>query len=191
MAKISEEININMLEKKEDNTYLKKNPSTVAEQVRESKAKNFVSSTEKENITLNQEGLEKANRDIIRLSIQLGILGRSPENNGIFFDTLVEGANETIARMEGRAVTQTELSAGDSLVSVDLAEEFEEGQVVALLDGDNFESKAIQSIQGNEISLDAVEKPYKRGAYLAQSSVSIRHGKMLPGDWGTYKISAG
>lgn len=126
--------------------------------------------------------------EMTRLQIQIEMIGRAPVNSGAFFDTLEEGNVKALKLLKESAVLQNAVSIGVTKVTVDDSSKFKAGQHVTFIDEENYEDKKITSIDGNTLTVTALQKPFKKGAYVVRSNVIIKNNKMGYGKWGTYDV---
>ncbi|WP_277679637.1 hypothetical protein [Gracilibacillus dipsosauri] len=129
-------------------------------------------------------------RLIKRLSAELGMVGRSPINNGVYYEPLDGGEPRNMERLTERAVVQNAVSAGATTLTLDDVP-FSVNQVITIYDEENSESVTIESINGNDVTVSALANAYKKGAYVARSNaaVDVDNEELTFGTWGTYTIS--
>lgn len=136
------------------------------------------------------EILLSQDRLIKRLSAELGMVGRSPINNGVYYEPLDGGEPRNMERLTERAVVQNAVSAGTTTLTLDDVP-FSVNQVITIYDEENSETVTVENVNGNEITVSALANAYKKGAYVARSNAVVDSNaeKLSFGTWGTYTIS--
>lgn len=128
--------------------------------------------------------------EITKLRIQLEMLGRAPVNNGTFFDPIDEDGNtKALTMLKEMAILQTVTQVGATEITVDDSSVFKVGQEITLIDEENYEDKKILNIEGNKLTISALEKPFKKGARVFRSNTVIRDNRLAYGSWGNYNVS--
>lgn len=128
--------------------------------------------------------------EITKLKIQLEMVGRAPVNNGTFFDPIdEEGNTKSLTMLREMAILQTALETGATEIIVDDSTKFSVGQEITLIDEENYEDKKILNIEGNKLTVTALEKPFKKGAIVMRSNTVIKNNKLTYGSWGNYNVS--
>lgn len=134
--------------------------------------------------------LKKFYDEMIKLRIQLEMIGRVPINNGTFFDPIdTEGDTKALTLLKSISVVQGTLSIGNTAITVQDGSLFEIGHNITILDDVNNEAKVITNVVGNVLTVSALTKSYKKGAFVFRSNVVVRDNKLNFGTWGTYKVS--
>lgn len=128
--------------------------------------------------------------EITKLKIQLEMVGRAPVNNGTFFDPIDgEGNTKALKLLKESAVSQVALETGATEITVDDSTKFSVGQEITLIDEENYEDKKILNIEGNKLTVTALEKPFKKGAIVMRSNTLIKDNKLVYGQWGNYSVT--
>lgn len=128
--------------------------------------------------------------EITKLKIQIEMLGRAPVNNGTFFDPIDEDGNaKALTMLRESAVSQVALETGATEITVDDSTQFKVGQEITIIDEENYEDKKILNIEGNKLTVTALEKPFKKGAIVMRSNTVIKNNKLNYGNWGNYNVS--
>ncbi|MEK4131978.1 hypothetical protein NYE67_20400 [Solibacillus sp. FSL W8-0474] len=130
--------------------------------------------------------------ELVRTQIQLAAIGRAPGNAGAITDTL-DGSSINLVRQTAIADIIREVAAGTTVLPVDSIAGFEVGTEVTILDGTNYEVKAIQSINEADktITVSALQKLFSKGAKVAESSLfmDVATKTLKYGTWGTFTVS--
>lgn len=135
---------------------------------------------------------DSQDKEIQRLRVQLEMVGRTPINNGTFFDSLSSDAPKNLIPQAAGAVLQTAVAVGVTILSLD-SSPFETGQQVIVYDDVNQESTRITAMDGTakKITVTALTKAYKKGAKVARNNSVINRSlqEIGYGEWGTYTVT--
>lgn len=134
--------------------------------------------------------LEQLERDYKRIMLQLEMDGRAPGSAGSFLDTL--GGNPSrIILDEALADLTVAVAAGTTELHIDMVSgTFTEGTLITIYDDTHRENVLITAVGEDRITIQSLQREYKKGAVVARSSISLDTVKqeMKIGDWGTYSI---
>lgn len=127
-----------------------------------------------------------------RLQAQQEIDGRVPSNNGSFYDTF-DGTATRVTLLTAKADITASVSAGTTVIPVSDASKFEAMTYVTLYDGDDFEHKAIASVNSgaNTVTLaSGVTGDYAKGAKVARTTavVDTQNQTLDVGPFVTYDV---
>jgi hypothetical protein len=129
--------------------------------------------------------------ELQKLRIQLEMVGRSPINNGTFFDPLGEQDTKALSLQNEVAVAQLAYEAGTTSIKLDEVP-FTVGTFVTIYDDEQSESVQVTAVDevAKTITVAPLQNTYKKGAVVARTSVEIDEmaQKMIYGEWGTYSI---
>ncbi|RYI24997.1 hypothetical protein EVU96_25260 [Bacillus infantis] len=137
----------------------------------------------------------QANQDaeIQKLRIQLEMVGRTPINNGTFFDTLSDQAPKNLTVQSAKAVVQSTVNAGATSLTLDSVEQFSVGQQVTVYDDAGQESVMISAVDttNKKLTVTTLTRAYKKGAVVGRSNavIDISAQEMKYGAWGTYSVT--
>lgn len=126
-----------------------------------------------------------------KIRVQLEMVGRSPLNNGTFFDTLSDQTPKALVLQKEKAVVQHAYTAGTALLQLDKAP-FVIGQFITIYDDENREDVMITDIdsEAKTVSVTALTKAFKKGAVVARTDAVIdtKELEIVYGKWGNYQI---
>lgn len=127
--------------------------------------------------------------ELQKMRIQLEMVGRTPINNGTFFDTL-EGNSKALSLLTKVAVSQHALAAGEITILLD-QNEFSIGQQITIYDDEHSESSMVTAVNGNSITVESLVNQYKKGALVSKTNsiIDVNNQELGFGEWGTYSIS--
>lgn len=126
--------------------------------------------------------------EINRMQAELEVVGRAPINNGSFLDVLDGSTPRNMVPQTESAVAQTALTAGATTIPLD-ANPFAVGSYVTIYDDVNQEDVQITAKDGTSITVSALAKPYKKGAYVARSVARVVGEELTFGTWGTFTVT--
>ncbi|KAB8139252.1 hypothetical protein F9U64_01110 [Gracilibacillus oryzae] len=126
--------------------------------------------------------------DLERMRVELEMVGRSPINNGIFYDAL-EGDAKALEMDIDTAVAQNAYIAGTTNIELDNVP-FNAGEYVAIYDDEQQESVEVTSVGEDTITVSPLANSYKKGAFISRSNslVNIEEEELAFGQWGTYTL---
>lgn len=137
------------------------------------------------------EELEAYERQLDRMSAELEMVGRSPINNGVFYDPLDGGDGKDMTMLSVSAVVQSGTTAGATTITVDTVP-FSANDTITIYDEENSETASVQSVSGNDVTVSALTNAYKKGSYVVRSNAVVNADmeELTFGTWGTYTINA-
>jgi len=123
-------------------------------------------------IEFNRNKIIEQARTIERLQTQLELDGRAPGNNGSFSDTL-DGTTNKITMQTAKSAIKTAVSVGATSIEVEDATGFTALSQVTVYDGAKREDVMITAVEGNLLTVQALQNSYSKGAKVARSTVEI------------------
>lgn len=140
----------------------------------------------------NFEQLIHFQRMIKKIQMQLELDGRVPGANGNFVDTFDELPTR-MTRLTSETNVTAAVTAGDTVIPVTDANQFDVLQLVTVYDADSYEHLRINTVdkEANKLTVGAVLNDYNKGAKVARSTAAIDdvNNSMNFGTWGTYTVS--
>lgn len=128
-------------------------------------------------------------QELMRIYLELEMMGRSPINNGTFFAAFDGGENKQMTSLKHKAVLQQAVSTGATSLSLDVVP-FSVGENITLADEEQIDRLEVVAINGKTITVSATTKPFKKGAFVSRSNATIDTStqKMIFGNWSTYSV---
>lgn len=140
----------------------------------------------------NYEQLIHFQRMIKKIQMQLELDGRVPGANGNFVDTFDDEPTR-MSRLSAKTDVTAAVTAGDTVIPVTDASQFDALQLVTVYDADNYEHVKIGAVdtEANKLTVAAVLNDYSKGAKVSRSTAAIDdvNNSMNFGTWGTYTVS--
>lgn len=127
--------------------------------------------------------------EINRIQAELEVVGRAPINNGAFLDMLDGTTPRNLVPQDEKAVAQAALAIGATSITLD-ANPFIVGSFVTIYDDVNQEVVKVTAKNGTAITVSALTKAYKKGAYVARTNAVIVGEELTFGSWGTFTVTA-
>lgn len=133
--------------------------------------------------------IESYKREIDKLRVQMDLIGRSPSNNGTFFDPINGDEPKLLQIQTEKATVQDFLAVGATSIPLDTVP-FSIGDYATIYDEEGYESVKVTGKTASAITVTALVGGYKKGAYVARSNavLDFTQGKLTFGSWGTYQI---
>ncbi|KAB8126893.1 hypothetical protein F9U64_18915 [Gracilibacillus oryzae] len=126
--------------------------------------------------------------DLERMRVELEMVGRSPINNGIFYDAL-DGDGKALKMVIDTAVAQNAYSAGTTNIELDNVP-FNVGEYVTIFDDEQQESIEVTSVGEDTITVSSLANSYKKGAFVSRSNsfIDTNIEELGYGNWSTYTL---
>ena len=139
---------------------------------------------------LCNEQIPKTEAEFLRIQLELEMLGRSPVNNGTFFDALNGETPKQMIIETSMAILQHAINAGTKSIQLDVVP-FSVGEVITIIDEELFEHVVVEAMNDKKITISAPSNAYKKGAKVTRSNtvVDVAAQKLKFGTWGTYTVS--
>lgn len=127
--------------------------------------------------------------ELMRIQLELEMLGRSPVNNGTIFDPFDGEAGKQMTMLKQQAILQTARNTGATTLTVDVAP-FSVGETITLADEEQTENVTITAIQQQTLTITATTKPFKKGAFVTRTNAILNTAtaSLQFGHWSTFKV---
>lgn len=136
------------------------------------------------------ERIIQTERETQRIRVQLDLKERA-NSELVFYDTLDGEDPRKMIFDTAKTVVKAAISVGATSLSVVDATGFKELTEVTLYDGTNSEDVLITAIAGNVLTVQATQKAYSKGAFIARSNAELDtvQQRLKPSRWGTYTVT--
>ena len=127
--------------------------------------------------------------ELMRIQLELEMLGRSPVNNGTIFDPFDGEEGKQMTMLKQRATLQNARNAGATTLTVDVVP-FIVGESITLVDEEQTENVTITAINNQTLTITATTKAFKKGAFVTRTNAVLdtSKGNLQFGKWSTFKV---
>lgn len=128
--------------------------------------------------------------EFLRMQLELEMLGRSPVNNGTFFDGLDGETPKLMVRDTAKATLQNAVTVGATTLQINKPNQFAVGEMVTLVDEEKTENVTVTAVNADSITVTKTVNTYKKGAYVTRcNNVLDTQNKALKfSSWATYNV---
>lgn len=136
------------------------------------------------------ERVIQVERENQRIRVQLDLKERA-NSELVFYDTLDGEAARKMEMDTALTVVKDAAAIGASSLNVIDASVFTALTEVTIYDGTNSEDVMITAVSGSVLTVQALTKPYSKGAFVARSNAVLDadEQRLKKGRWGTYTVT--